>query len=159
MSTSFLYHAFGIRHSNYTKTSYTEGKIIFFAEPNPCKIRCPVCGSRDFTLRGRKERTFRSLPIGKRESYIKYIIPRIHCKKCEALRFHKVNFAEPKRTYTRAFERYVLELSNSMTISDIAHHLGLIPRFLCQGATCPYARVQLRQTDFNIPVIDRTSTF
>jgi transposase len=36
-----------------------------------------------------------------------------------------VNFADPRRTYTKAFERYVLDLSRSMTILDVARHLGV----------------------------------
>ena len=37
----------------------------------------------------------------------------------------EVSFADPRRTYTKAFERYALELSRSMTIQDVAHHLGV----------------------------------
>jgi transposase len=32
-------------------------------------------------------------------------------------------FADPRRSYTRAFERYVLELSRCLTIPDVARHL------------------------------------
>ena len=34
-----------------------------------------------------------------------------------------VNFARERVTYTKSFERYVLELSAFMTIQDVAHHL------------------------------------
>ena len=37
----------------------------------------------------------------------------------------KVPFADPRRSYTRSFERYVLELSRRMTIRDVAHHLDV----------------------------------
>jgi transposase len=37
----------------------------------------------------------------------------------------EITFADPRRTYTRAFERYALELSRSMTILDVARHLGV----------------------------------
>ena len=37
----------------------------------------------------------------------------------------KVAFADPRRSYTRAFERYALELSRRMTIRDVAAHLGV----------------------------------
>jgi hypothetical protein len=36
-----------------------------------------------------------------------------------------LGLAEPRRTYTHAFERYVLELSRYMTILDVADHLGV----------------------------------
>lgn len=34
-----------------------------------------------------------------------------------------MDFADERRTYTHAFERYVLELSHHMTIRDVAEHL------------------------------------
>jgi transposase len=37
----------------------------------------------------------------------------------------KVPFADPRRSYTKSFERYVLELSRRMTIKDVAHHLDV----------------------------------
>jgi transposase len=36
-----------------------------------------------------------------------------------------VDFADPRRSYTRAFERYALELSGHMTIKAVADHLGI----------------------------------
>jgi transposase len=37
----------------------------------------------------------------------------------------KIGFADPRRTYTKAFERYALKLSRQMTILDVARHLGV----------------------------------
>jgi transposase len=37
----------------------------------------------------------------------------------------EIGFADPRRTYTKAFERYALELSRQMTILDVARHLGV----------------------------------
>ena len=37
----------------------------------------------------------------------------------------EVPFADPRRSYTKAFERYALELSRRMTIRDVAAHLGV----------------------------------
>ncbi|MBF0529571.1 MAG: transposase family protein [Deltaproteobacteria bacterium] len=37
----------------------------------------------------------------------------------------KVDFADHRRTYWQAFERYVLELSRYMTITEVAEHLGV----------------------------------
>ena len=37
----------------------------------------------------------------------------------------KVPFADPRRSYTSAFERYALELGRRMTIRDVAKHLGV----------------------------------
>jgi hypothetical protein len=37
----------------------------------------------------------------------------------------KVPFADPWRTYTHAFERYVLDLSRFGTMQDVADHLDV----------------------------------
>jgi transposase len=50
-------------------------------------------------------------------------VPRLYCFTCGALRQAKVSFADPKKHYTRAFERYALDLSQHMTIQDVARHL------------------------------------
>jgi transposase len=47
------------------------------------------------------------------------------CFNCGLIRQVKVSFADPKKRYTRAFERYVLELSRLMTIQDVAKHLDV----------------------------------
>jgi transposase len=52
-------------------------------------------------------------------------IPRVECRNCEIIRQIYIGFAEPRRTYTKAFERYALELSRHMTIQDVARHLGV----------------------------------
>jgi transposase len=41
------------------------------------------------------------------------------------LRQVKVDFADYRRTYTKAFERYALDLLRHMTILDVARHLGV----------------------------------
>ena len=47
MSTSLLYHAFGIRGYQYTRTDYHDGQVIFTIEQEPQTCRCPACGSRE----------------------------------------------------------------------------------------------------------------
>jgi transposase len=52
-------------------------------------------------------------------------VPRVLCFGCGNVRQVKIPFAEPKKHYTRSFERYVLELSAHMTIKDVAEHLAV----------------------------------
>ena len=54
---------------------------------------------------------------------LSFEVPRVLCFDCGKVRQVKLGFAEPKKHYTRAFERYVLELSQHMTIKDVAQHL------------------------------------
>jgi transposase len=125
MSTSLLYHAFGILGYRYVRTTYVAGQTIFTIgqEHNTC--RCPACGSADVVSRGHVERRFRALSIGSRPTFLVLPIPRVECRACGVVRQVDIRFADPRRSYTRRFERYVLELCRRMTIRDVATHLGV----------------------------------
>jgi transposase len=125
MSTSLLYHAFGIRGYEYVRTEYQGGSVVFTIQQAPKIFRCEACGSHDVRPRGRVERRFQSLPIGCHRTVVVFSIPRVACQACGVVRQVKLQFADPRRTYTKAFERYALELSRSMTILDVARHLGV----------------------------------
>jgi transposase len=125
MSTSLLYHAFGIQGYRYVRTAYVQGQTIFTLGQEPDTCRCSACGSADVVSRGHVERRFRSLPIGSRPTFLVLPIPRVECRACGVVRQVDITFADPRRSYTRRFERYVLELSRRMTIRDVAAHLGV----------------------------------
>jgi transposase len=125
MSTSLLYQAFGIRGYDYVRTDYQGGETIFTIRQDPHDCRCSACGSRDVISRGHAERRFRNLPIGSRPTAVVLPIPRVECRTCGAVRQVDVPFADPRRSYTKSFERYALELSRRMTILDVAHHLDV----------------------------------
>jgi transposase len=125
MSTSLLYHAFGIRGYHYTRTDYRDGATIFTIRQEPETCRCSACGSPKVQARGQVGRRFRTVPIGHRATFVVLPIPRVECRDCGVVRQVKVPFADPRRSYTNAFERYALELSRRMTIRDVAKHLGV----------------------------------
>jgi transposase len=125
MSTSLLYHAFGIRGYHYTRTDYQSGQVLFSIHQEPQTCRCSACGSRDVKHRGHVERRFRTVPIGNKTTLVVLPIPRVECPSCGLVRQVDVSFADRRRSYTKAFERYALELSRSMTIRDVALHLGV----------------------------------
>jgi transposase len=125
MSTSLLYHAFGIRGYRYVRTAYVQGQTIFTLGQERDTCRCSACGSADVVARGHVERRFRTLPIGPRPTFLVLPIPRTECRACGVVRQVDVPFADPRRSYTKRFERYVRELSRRMTIRDVAAHLGV----------------------------------
>ena len=125
MSTSLLYHAFGIRGYQYTRTDYQGGQVIFTIRHEPETCRCSACGSPQVQSRGRVERRFRTVPIGSRATFVVLPVPRVECQACGVVRQVKIPFADPRRSYTRSFERYALELGRRMTIRDVARHLGV----------------------------------
>src|SRR5262249_17321145 len=125
MSTSLLYHAFSIRGYEYVRSRYQDGQVIFTIQQDPRSVRCSACGSRHVQPRGRVERRVQSLPIGGRRTTVVFAIPRVACRACGAVRRAEITFADPRRTYTKALERYALELSRHMTILDVSRHLGV----------------------------------
>jgi|WetSurMetagenome_2_1015567.scaffolds.fasta_scaffold170541_2 transposase len=125
MSTSLLYHGFGLVGYTYVRTAYEEGKVIFTVKHKRDKLHCPECGSQDLVLRGCLPRRFRMVPIGSRVIFLDLDVQRIGCRQCDAVRQVDLGFADARFSYTRAFERYVLDLSKHMTILDVARHLSV----------------------------------
>jgi len=125
MSTSLLYHGFGVRGYRYLKTKYVGGEIIIVAEPTSKLYRCAVCGSEKVWGQGGTWRRFRTLPLGSKAVHLVVWVPRVECRECRTVRQIAIGFARPRRTYTKSFERYVLELSRQMTIKAVAEHLNV----------------------------------
>src|SRR5271165_1610421 len=123
MSTSLLYHAFGLHGYHYVHQSFEGGRVTFRIDRPRKYLRCSHCRSDNVWLQGGVERTFRTLPIGGKPVVLEFKVPRLLCFECGQTRQIKLGFADPKKHYTRAFERYALELSRHMTIQDVAQHL------------------------------------
>lgn len=124
MSTrSELYHCFGLGVVEVLGTSFVGGATIFRCRHPEDRICCAACQSTDVILRGTTVRRFRLVPIGSRPVWLEFIIQRVKCRCCGALRQERLSFAAPYRRYTKAFARYVLELSRIGTIRDVARHL------------------------------------
>lgn len=70
-------------------------------------------------------RMLRNLPLGGDCSWVWVSVPRVECRGCKLVRQVKLSLADERRTYTRAFERYVQELCGYMTMQDVARHLGV----------------------------------
>jgi transposase len=52
-------------------------------------------------------------------------VQRLECSACGAIRQAAIRFADPRVSYIRAFERYVIDLLGMATIDDVARHVGL----------------------------------
>jgi len=88
-------------------------------------MRCRTCGAREVIARGKIVRRFRTLPIGSRRVWLILPIQRVQCRRCGLIQQVEVGFADRRRSYSRAFARYALDLCRSMTIQDVAKHLGV----------------------------------
>jgi transposase len=125
MSTSLLYHAFGLRGYVYQRARYVGGATEFVVKQPSEGLRCSACKSRKVIRRGQRERRFRGLPIGSRPVWIVLPVPRLECKACGLVRQAEVPFAEGQHGYTKRFARLVVELAQSMTMVDVAKHLDV----------------------------------
>ena len=127
MSTSLLYHCFGItgRGIHYVHSRFEEGRTIFRIAQDPSTLSCSSCGSREVRKRGAVFRRLMSLPIGQRTTIIEFPVQRVLCLRFGVTRQVKIGFAESDRRYTKRFERYVLELSRHMSMTAVARHLGI----------------------------------
>lgn len=125
MSTSLLYHAFGIRGYQQTRMEAKAGVTYFHIYPREESICCSSCGSHNVIRRGTKEREFRASPIGLKPTVIVATLPRVACRDCGVVRQINVGFAEPRRTFTKRWSQYALQLARSMTIKDVANLLGV----------------------------------
>jgi transposase len=123
MSTSLLYHRFGVVGYRYVNQQFLAGATVFRIEQPRDRLRCSYCGSDEVWAQGGVERSFRGLPIGKQPTLIELKVPRVLCWNCGLVRQVRIQFADQRKRYTRSFERYALELSQRMTIQDVAQHL------------------------------------
>jgi transposase len=125
MSTSLLYHGFGIIGYRCVRQSFESDMTILDIEQSRKRLRCSGCGSDEVWAQGGIERSFRTLPIGSKPTFLMLKVPRVLCFGCGKTRQVRVPFAAPKKHYTRSFERYAIELSAQMTIKDVANHLAV----------------------------------
>jgi len=148
MSTSLLHHGLGIRGYQYSSMHFKGGAIQISIFQERKRLCCATCGSHNVHPRGSKPRIFKTLSIGTKGIDIHFAIPRVACEDCGELRQVKIQFADPQKSYTRAFERYALELSKCMTIKDVANHLGvswdLIKEIQKRNLQRKYARPKLK---------------
>ncbi|WP_261342636.1 ISL3 family transposase [Crateriforma conspicua] len=86
---------------------------------------CASCGSDNVIRRGVKQREFRASPIGLKRTVIVATLPRVKCRDYGSLRQINVGFSSPRRSYTKGWAKYALQLTRSMTIKDVADLLGV----------------------------------
>jgi transposase len=126
MSTSTLYHGWGIKGYTLKSTYYDEKGTHFRIEPQKKLCKCPVCQSSDVNPRGSIERTLKTLPIGGREHVFLIInVPRIHCNTCGGLHYIDLKIADARKSYTHQLAQFIIYLFNITTIAEIAILVGL----------------------------------
>jgi transposase len=67
-----------------------------------------------------------SLPIGLKPTLIVAHLHRLQCERCGVTRVESLEVADPRRSYIRAFARYVVEMARYMTKAAIATILKFV---------------------------------
>jgi len=124
MTSSELYHGFGLEGYRTVATRFEDGRIVLDVESTR-PARCGACNSLDVIGRGRFRREFKAPPIGLKQVVIRLWVPRVACRACGLVRRVKVHFAQARRHYTKRLEKYVLSLLRCATIKDVAAIVGL----------------------------------
>ena len=125
MSTSLIYHAFGLKGYEYVHQQFVGGSIAFRIRPKSKLVRCSRCKSYQVIRRGVSERMLRTLPIGLKPVWLLVEVPRVACLACGSLARIHLGIAAIRRWYTHAFERFVLCLTKVMTLKDVSALLGI----------------------------------
>ncbi len=133
MSQGLLYHGLGVRGYRWEGEDHTAQEWRIRIAHEPGSLRCAVCGSRpvesfpverEVIKRGQEPREFRALPLGSKPTMLQLGVQRVECRACQSLRQVAVDFAPPRCHYTHSFARYVLELSQLMTLQDVVRPRG-----------------------------------
>ena len=125
MDVSFMYHGFGLRTVECSRTEYKDNGIVLNVQTRDDKLCCPVCKSNKITRNGYSVRRFRCVPIGRKPVYIDMRVQRIKCRVCGCDHQESIPFTTGKRHTTHRLERLVVDLMRVMTISETAAYLGL----------------------------------
>ena len=97
MSTSLLYHGFGLTDQDYLKTEYIGGAVIFYIQTKEKRLRCSQCGSKKVIKRGSLQRDFRGVPIGLKPVVFRAKVQRLECKDCGAVQQEELKYADKKK--------------------------------------------------------------
>ena len=125
MSTSLLYHAFSVRSYTHLRTEYRDGAVYEHLQKKRYARRCADCGYQGVSLQGCSRATVRTLPIGRHPVFLVLHLHRLLCHRCGKLRLEPREIAPPRKSYSFALARLVLELCSQMSLSAVAQHLRI----------------------------------
>ncbi len=101
MSTSILYHAFGLKGIRYKATRYEGEYLIFEVEMVTKDIPCSDCGTTDIIFKGSKWRQFLLSPIGRKRCLLDLLFHRLQCLGCKHIWWPQLSFMLGKHSYAR----------------------------------------------------------
>jgi len=126
MSTSILYHVFGVENYKFLSLILEKNSIGLLVERD-ASPECPACGSSDVVSKGTRRRWLKALPNGSyRGLYIVVKIRRFLCKTCKSVCQEPVDIISAERLhYTKRFEQIACDLLEFATVKDVARFSGV----------------------------------
>jgi transposase len=125
MSASILYHIHGLNGVKYNSTQFINETTIITATLDQSNDVCPNCKSSNLHFKGNLKRVLQMCPTGVKPCWLHLDMRRRKCVECLHKWQPKLAFASGQRRMIRSFERYIIRLTASMTIKDVANHLKL----------------------------------
>lgn len=151
MSTSLLYHAFGVSGVKYKSTEYSEGQVRFHGEVTQ-HFKCSKCVGTHLIFKGVKVRSLHLPPIGKKPCFLDLTTHRVQCKECDHLYWPHLPFVHKGRRMTGSFARYVGDLLQFSTIQDVAQLLGIgwdtVKRIHKEYLQSKYRSISLKDVEY-----------
>lgn len=85
MSESILTEVFGVAEGyELTRTEYAGDFLRLHLDVQADQFRCPQCGSREVSRKGRRHRELQTVPIGLTPVYLRTEVPDCACRDCGA---------------------------------------------------------------------------
>ena len=102
MSTSLIYHGFGVVGYKYLKMEYREGSIFIHIEKKPEYQYCADCTSRNVAKKGMVKRELKTVPIGKKRVYFVVHLHRLYCRECGSIKLEPLLISFQKKHWTKS---------------------------------------------------------
>ncbi len=125
MSTSILYHAFGLKGIEHKATDFFADTLIFRVEMRKQVFHCPGCGCKRTIFKGKKRRWFQMGPIGRKKCLLDLLVHRVQCCECSKVWWPTLPFMVGTHRFVRSFALTVLDMLKFGTIRSVAEYLGV----------------------------------
>jgi transposase len=125
MSASILHYTHGVQGVQYKSTHFLDGSMIITAMLDQTNEKCPLCKGSCLNFKESLERAFQMCPTGNKPCWLRLTIRRRYCTDCFHKWWPKPSFVPGQRRMVRTFEKHIICLTASMTLKDVAKHLGL----------------------------------
>ena len=89
---------------------------------------CRACQARGTVHSRGHRRIIRDLDFGPAQTFLQVEYRRVWCPRCQQARVEQLDFVDASKRVTHRLARYVYGLCRTMTIEDVARHVGLNPK-------------------------------